>query len=72
MLYKVIYPNDFFKVGVFVEDDDDGMVQFVKTAQRNGRLGVGAPVGLVLPIGLVKPYLVAIRKRGIDLNVQPT
>jgi hypothetical protein len=68
-LHKVIYPNDFFKVGVFLEEFD-GVMQEVKTANENGRLKLGGYTGLVIPAWQIKPYTVRIQKRGLDRNVQ--
>lgn len=66
MLYIVTLPNDYFKIGAFVESDEYGSVQEVRTRNENGRLRVGGAVGLAVPYDSVRPYLFAILKRGFD------
>jgi len=67
-LHKVIYPNDFFPVGTFLEEFD-GVMQKVKTATENGRIKLGGYEGIVIPVRTMKPYTIRIQKRGFDLNV---
>ena len=69
MLCKVIFPNDYFPVGAVLEEQD-GDVQAVKAASRDGRLATGAPYGFAFPYHLVRPYVVEIRARGLDVNIK--
>lgn len=65
--YKVLLPNPFYKVGVFVEDDADGFLQEVymgKTAETYH--GPSGYMGLMYPLREVRPYLVKIQRRGLD------
>lgn len=55
-----------FKHGDYVEDSDDGMVQKVRIWTENGRLQTGGFEGLAVPIGMVREYLLLIKKRGLD------
>ena len=67
VLYRVNLPNDYFPVGAFVEDDDeDETVQEVEVSWENGRMRIGGFKGLVVPLHFVRPYLMAILKRGFD------
>ena len=66
MLYKVILPNDYFKIGAFLEGSDDGMVQEVNTWTENGRLVTGSFRGIMIPLAKVRPFVFTILKRGFD------
>lgn len=67
MLYRVNLPNDYFKVGAFVEEDEeDGTVQEVEISWENGRMVLGGYKGLLVPTRFVRPYLMAMLKRGFD------
>lgn len=69
-LYRVMLPNPYFKVGQFVEDDDEGMVQRIEVATRDGRLQRGRFVGLCFPIHDVRYALLRMSKRGLDENIR--
>jgi len=66
MLYKVLLPNDFYKVGAVLEDDDSGMVQEVSFWTENGRMMTGGYKGIMIPLEKVRPYVFAILRRGFD------
>lgn len=66
MLFKVVLPNEYFPAGVFVESQDDGMVQQVRTWTEGNRLKLGGYEGVMIPLELVRPFTVAIMARGWD------
>jgi hypothetical protein len=66
MIYRVHLPNDYFPVGEFVEDGDDGMVQALECQWIEGKLQIHGYKGLLFPIASVRPFLFAILKRGFD------
>ena len=66
MIYRVMLPNDYFKVGSFVEDGEDGMLQEIEVTWENGRMRPGGFKGLMVPIQPVRKYLMAILKKGFD------
>lgn len=65
MLAKVILPNDYFRVGTFI-DITDGDAQKVRVATENGRLAMYGYEGLVFPADKVRPYVMLLLKRGFD------
>lgn len=68
MLYKVLLPNPYFKVGSVIEDDEDGMVQRIRFRTENGRMQPGGFEGICLSLGLVRKYCIPLLKRGVDEN----
>ncbi len=64
-LYRVMLPNPYFKVGDYVEAND-GDVQKVRMQQVKGRLVPGGYEGLVIPLALVRKYLMKLLARGFD------
>lgn len=65
--YKVLRPNPFYKVGVYLEDDREGFVQQVYVSREAEHYhGPAGYFGLMYPLREVRPYLVEIRKRGLD------
>lgn len=66
-LYYILIPNNGFKSGDIVEDDESGMVQKVVVDKRTGeRSGY---VGIMVPLSLVRPFTVKLFKRGFDFRL---
>lgn len=65
-LYKVIKDGGPFKLGAFVEEGDDGMVQEVYARQEGGRLKLGGYKGLVFPMSVARHYLFRVQSGGLD------
>lgn len=65
--YKVLLPNPFYKVGVFVEDDTEGFVQQIyMDNDAKYYTGPAGYFGMMYPLREVRPYLVEIRQHGLD------
>ena len=63
-LYIVVHPNPYFPRGKYVETIGAGMVQeTVMTSE-----GPSGYVGLVVPFEKVRPFTIAILKRGLDFR----
>lgn len=66
-LYKVLRPNPFYKVGAFVEAGADGFVQQVYMSNETEKYtGPAGHIGMMFPLHEVRPYLLEIRRNGLD------
>jgi len=65
MLYKVWIKNPYFELGAVYRKFDDGFEKCVME-DVGGRQQVVGYEGLVVPGSMIAPYVIAIRKNGID------
>lgn len=66
-LYVVISPDcPYWEKGTFVEDGDDGCMQAVEVVMEEGRMVPMGYMGLCVPEGPVRPYLMKVQRRGLD------
>jgi len=68
-LFRVLRGCPYFKEGAWVEDGNDGMVQEIDTVQKNGRVCPMGFKGLLVPVGIVRPHLIKILRKGYDKRI---
>lgn len=69
-LYVVVGKNPLYPIGTCF-DCEDGYCERVKTAQgSDGRLDVGAFVGVTIPFTNIEPFSIKVMKRGLDPSIQ--
>ena len=65
-LMRVIRPNDFYKVGTFLEEIGMNMVQPVRMLEDEGVLRAEANYGFAVPRPKIEDYAIQIMRRGLD------
>lgn len=65
MLAVVVKKNPFFKLGTWLQGDDDGW-QRAEIETVGGRLQVLRTVGFIFPKKDIAPFIMRPKKKGLD------
>lgn len=69
-LYIVARDGAPWPRNTYVEEDESGFLQAVRTYDADGRVGLGGYHGVVLPLSAVRPFVIRIQKGGVDEYVR--